>query len=102
MERDLNSVDGCGFSVILCRDLRAFVESKSRQALAGFCYEISGVAAISVIGVGVRDDRFLDRPPWIDMKITLLAIEPARCESYQPASFHAFYFTASKEPFLRK
>ena len=92
MERQLHAINGRRLPVILCRYYCVVVEPDPRKLLSGFRDKISSVTAIGMIGVSVSDDGFLNRLPRIDIKISLLAVQPASRKSYQPSPFHMRLF----------
>jgi hypothetical protein len=76
VEADLHSVQVHFLSVGQGIDLRFAAEPDPHHPLGLLCAQIASHSPAGVIGVGVGDDRSLDRLPRVDIEVSVRAIEP--------------------------
>jgi len=77
MKRDANAIHVDRFPVIDGADGRTGSEPRAKDLDAFARAQISRGAPACVVAMTVRDDRALDRLPWIDIEVAGLTIQAA-------------------------
>ena len=77
MEAHMNTVDGDGFAILQSVDIRR-IEALAHDIGAGRMCQIAFTAIMRVVAVRMGDKRAFDRPPRIEVKIAVYAIQTIR------------------------